>query len=507
MTTWLNGATKSFAAMLAGGAAVGALVLAPEIGGRAEARPITVQAPEGAPLSFADLIEQVSPAVVSVNVVSERPDDLANFDQFMERFRGLPGFEDFERDREERQPREARSLGSGFFISEDGLVVTNFHVVAGATEIEIVLDNGDEYAAEIVGSDRQTDLAVLKVSDSGRFPYVEFSGDDDVRVGDWVVAVGNPFGLGGTATAGIISADERQIGGSDNPYTDFLQIDAPINRGNSGGPTFDLNGRVIGVNTAIFSPSGGSVGIGFAIPAGLATEVTKQLAENGKVVRGWLGVSIQDVTEEMAEALDLVSDKGAIVADLTGADSPARKSGIKRGDVIVEINGARVQDSTDATRKVGALLANTENEFVVLRDGKRQTINVTVGVRPENPNAVPASAPSNRNDDDGFEGAAFELGVELSALDDDVRRRLDLGEDEPAVLVTSLQDDSPLAEANIPVQPGMAILEVAGEAIGSGEDFNKAIEAARRANENTLLLAVRAGQRTFYTTIDISAEG
>ncbi|MEL7130746.1 MAG: trypsin-like peptidase domain-containing protein, partial [Pseudomonadota bacterium] len=264
---------QSVTAALVGGVAVGALTLGPQWSPTADANPISIEAPGGAPVTFADLVERVSPAVVSVNVRGEQEvGNTANVDRFLEQFRGMPGFEDFmERRREELEEngpetRETRALGSGFFISPDGHAVTNNHVIAGATEIQLTLSDGRELDAELVGTDPDTDLAVIKVTEPGVYPYVEFESADNMRVGDWVVALGNPFGLGGTATAGIISADGRNLGAG-SQYTDFLQIDASINRGNSGGPTFDLNGRVVGVNTAIFSPTGGSVGIGFAIPA------------------------------------------------------------------------------------------------------------------------------------------------------------------------------------------------------------------------------------------------
>ena len=383
---------QALVAALFGAAVVGTISVAPKVfSPEAGAQPISIEAPHGAPLSFADLIEQVEPAVVSVNVVTEREvGRLADMEQFFEQFRGMPGLDEFleerrqeEEDQDEPRTQEGRSLGSGFFISQDGYIVTNNHVVEGATEIEVVLKDGSELEAELVGTDPQTDLAVLRVKDKGTYPFVHFGTAQTMRKGDWVVALGNPFGLGDTATAGILSADGREIG-PDSPYTDFLQIDASINRGNSGGPTFDLNGNVIGVNTAIFSPTGGSVGIGFAIPAELASEVTKSLIKDGKVSRGWLGVTIQDVTDDMAEAQGLAEVRGAIIADVND-ESPARKAGLKRGDVILSVNGRDTTDATSVTRMVGKLLAGSKNEFTVLRDGKRQKISVTVGERPVDP--------------------------------------------------------------------------------------------------------------------------
>ena len=300
---------QAMVAALVGVAMVGSFSLAPQIfSPEAGAQPIQIEAPRGAPLSFADLIEQVEPAVVSVNVTTEREvGRMADMQEFFEQFRGMPGLDEFmeqRRQEEEEEPetREGRSLGSGFFISKDGYIVTNNHGVEGATAIQVVLKDGTELDAELVGTDAQTDLAVLRVTEPGEYRFVSFGDSHTMRKGDWVVALGNPFGLGGTATAGILSADGREIG-PDSPYTDFLQIDASINRGNSGGPTFDLNGNVIGVNTAIFSPSGGSVGIGFSIPAAIAAPVIAQLREFGHTRRGWLGVRIQNVTDEIAHGV------------------------------------------------------------------------------------------------------------------------------------------------------------------------------------------------------------
>ncbi|MEQ8556722.1 MAG: Do family serine endopeptidase [Henriciella sp.] len=502
---------QALAAAIAGAGLTGALVYAPQTFQQADAKqPITIQAPKGAPMSFADLIEEVSPAVVSVNVVSEREvSNMGNMEEFFERFRGLPGFDDYMRDREneegeqEEEPRtrEARSLGSGFFISDEGFIVTNNHVVQDATEIEVVLEDGRELEAELVGTDPQTDLAVIKVTDPGTYPYVEFESDTRLRRGDWVVALGNPFGLGGTATAGILSADGRELGG-DSPYTDFLQIDAAINRGNSGGPTFDLQGRVVGVNTAIFSPTGGSVGIGFAIPAELAIEVTNALIKDGKVSRGWLGVTIQDVTRDMAEAQGLKEAKGAIIADVND-ESPARKAGLQRGDVILSVNGRDATDATSVTRMVGGLMAGSKNKFTVLRDGERQEINVTVGERPVDPSEL---APSGSNSPDSSGGEAEEgpLGVSLRPLDSAARKAMGLDDDEAGLIIGDLESDSPLRELGI--RPGMALLSAANMPVSSVDDLEKAIADVKAKGRDKLLLAVRNGQRTMFVTTDIGEQ-
>ena len=485
-----------------GAGAMAALVWGPQLVS-ADTQPITIDAPNGAPISFADLIESVSPAVVSVNVVSEQErSDLSELERFFERFRQGPGFEEDEDD-EEREPstREARSLGSGFFISAEGYIVTNNHVVENATEIEVVLEDGRELEAELVGTDAQTDLAVLRVVESGDYPFVEFGSSSELRRGDWVVALGNPFGLGGTATAGILSADGRDLGNS-NPYTDFLQIDAAINRGNSGGPTFDLYGRVVGVNTAIFSPTGGSVGIGFAIPADLARDVTDTLIQSGRVSRGWLGVTIQDVTPDMADARGLSEARGAIVADLV-TGSPARESGIKRGDIIVEINGQSVDDATDTTRLVGALAAGSKNSFVVLRDGSRETISVTVGERPDDLGSAFPRLEQDRSDSDETESTEGPLGAYLRPIDPDTREAMDMDASEAGLIIESLESDSPLGDLGI--RPGMILLDANGRALESVSDLEEAIESALERGRDKILLAVRAGPRTSFVTVDLGA--
>jgi len=504
---WFGKTTTAYAGLLLGGAAMGALLLGPQFAQEAEADPITIEAPRGAPLSFADLIDSVSPAVVSVNVRGER--ELArnnSQERLLERFRGVPGLEDFleERRREEEEngpaTRETRALGSGFFISEDGYVVTNNHVIDGATEIQLVMSDGTELDAELIGTDPETDLAVVKVTDPGKYAYVEFEQTDKVRVGDWVVALGNPFGLGGTATAGIVSADGRDLGNG-SPYTNFLQIDASINQGNSGGPTFDLHGRVIGVNTQILSPTGGSVGIGFAIPAELAVSITDELIKNGEIKRGWLGVQIGDFRPEFAEALDVEDGKGALVADVTSG-SPADKAGIKRSDVIIELNGTDIEGSSQLTRLVAKLRVDSENDFVVLRRGERKTIKVTVGERPKNLSAAGGTVPTPDadEDEDGETGASV-LGVTLSELTDEDRETLGLRDNEKGLLVKDIERSSPFARV---VGEGFALLEVNNRPMESVDDLQDVVAAARRAGKERVLITVRSVRGTNFATVDIS---
>jgi serine protease Do len=471
--------------------------------GAADAQPITVQPPAGAPMSFADLIERVSPAVISVNTktVTQTSDEMRTW---MERYRGQPGFDDFMRrqgidpDNPDTLPeREGRSQGSGFFVSRDGHIVTNNHVVRGATEITVVLKDGRELPAKLIGADPSTDLAVLKIDDAGQFPYVSFAEQPGLRVGDWVVAVGNPFGLGGTATAGIVSADGRDIGGQ---YTDFIQIDAPINRGNSGGPTFDLSGRVVGVNTAIFSPTGGSVGIGFAIPSNVAAPIIRQLVDNGRVSRGWLGVVIQDFNADMANSMSMEGVTGAIVAEVT-AGSPAEKAGLKRGDIIHSVNGEKVESSRDLTRAVGALAAGSKNTFALTREGKKTTLTVTIGERPDDLDAALPQAPTPAPAPETTEGP---LGATYSGLTPAARTRLGLSESESGVVIASLKPNSALGTAGLSV--GDAILEINGKPVKTPEELASMVAEAEASGAKNVLMAVRTSGRTLFTAIPLEKD-
>lgn len=461
----------------------------------ADANPITLEAPAGAPVSFADLIEQVSPAVVGVRVRTEMvltDRELSQRERFLEQF-------GFTLPDEEPEPREGRGQGSGFFISEEGHIVTNNHVIENAIEIEIITDGGSILEAELIGTDPETDLAVLKVKDAGTYPFVDFGSSKQLRRGDWVVAVGSPLGFSGTATAGIVSAlgkpgDQRRS----QTYTDYLQIDAAINRGNSGGPTFDLNGRVVGVNTWIASTTGGSIGLGFAIPSELVDQVTSTLINEGKVSRGWLGVTIGNVTQDMADAVGLSEAKGAIVTRVNEG-SPADESGLERGDIIVKINGQSVDDATITTRVVGSLLAGSKNTFELYRDGDRRTIDVEIGERPANLNAMTTFTVPE--DDEPSEGP---LGVSLVPLDEESRERLSLDEDERGMVVVGIDEDSQLYEEGVRI--GMAILDVNYKKLDSIAVLEQELEGARENDRNRLLLAVHSQSGTAFLTIDVSDE-
>ena len=388
---WLGAA--AIAALVAGGA-VGGGYLAPTTPAQAELR--SLSQPIAMP-SFADVIDRVKPAVVSVRVkvqnvaARDNRDNDGDGQQFsmpnlpeghpLERF-----FREF---RDQQQPgrgnprqaprRFGQSQGSGFFISADGYLVTNNHVVENAAEVQVVMDDGRTLDAKVVGTDPRTDLALLKVEGGSDLPYVKLA-SNKARVGDWVLAVGNPFGLGGTVTAGIVSAQNRDIGAG--PYDDFIQIDAPVNRGNSGGPTFNLAGEVVGVNTAIFSPSGGNVGIAFAIPASTVDQIVTSLKDNGSVTRGYIGVQMQPVTKEIAEAIGLKEPKGALVAEAL-KDSPAAKAGIRTGDTIVAVDGETIKEAKDLSRRIANVAPGKQVSVTVYREGKERTVTLEVGRQPK----------------------------------------------------------------------------------------------------------------------------
>ncbi len=467
-------------------------------------KPITVTPPSGAPMSFADLIERVSPAVVSVQVTTEIK--AADRNSAFNPFRGLPGFDEYEDEFGEGEDgegegegggpetdREGNALGSGFFIRSDGYIVTNHHVVENAREVLVTLKNGDQLETEIIGSDEQTDLAVLKVKKSGAYPFVEFATKAKPRVGDWVVAVGNPFGLGGTATAGIVSADGRELLGGN--YNDFIQIDAPINRGNSGGPTFNLNGEVIGVNTAIFSDTGGgSVGIGFAIEANAVKQIAETLIRDGKVIRGWLGVEIQSMNQRLADAWSLKSSNGAIVRSVT-AGGPAETSGIKRGDIILSVNGEDVKDNRHLTQRVGSLLAGTTNNFRVIRDGKEQTIKVTVRARDDRALASPDLDPDRANlkpprpSDDDVKVA----GGTIRALTAEEIGKFDVGAVGAGLIVVTVEPKGAFARADI--FPGDAILEINNKAVKTPKEFQDAVAVAIAGGKKDVIARVGCGNQ------------
>ncbi|MBO9709133.1 MAG: trypsin-like peptidase domain-containing protein [Caulobacter sp.] len=460
--------------------------------------------PPGAPLSFADIFEQVSPAVVQIDVTSK-----ASAAPKL-RIPGLEGFDIVPRgqkpgdDGEEAPGPKQQSSGSGFFISPDGYIVTNNHVVADADDdgINVVMKDGRELKAVIVGRDEGTDLAVIKVTDpkakGAAFPYVNFENQAKPRVGDWVITIGNPFGLGGTATAGIISAYNRDLGDSSSTFVDYIQIDAPINRGNSGGPSFDIYGRVIGVNTAIFSPTGGSVGIGFAIPADVAENTAKQLIAGGKVVRGYIGAQIQPFTKEMAEAQGLDDVKGAIVADLVQG-GPAQKGGLLPEDVITAVNGVAIKNGSELTREVAKGRPGDTLKLSILRGGKPRTIDIKSGVRPTEKELA-------NSDDDNDQGAtetptkpqvqkSDALGLTLAPIDEAARRTYSIDPSVRGVLIDGVKASSDAGEKGL--RKGDVLTSINGEPVTSGAQVTAAVEAARKLQRPSVnLRIVRAGRPT-----------
>jgi serine protease Do len=446
---------------------------------------------------FADLVETVMPAVISVEVKFA---NVANLREDSQQFRLPPGFDDlpdnspFRRFFEQfpdfrnspqipQMPRDRQALGegSGFIISADGYAVTNHHVVKDAEEVLIKTSEGKEYRADVVGSDPKTDLALLKIKGDEKFAYVSFS-DKEARVGDWVIAVGNPFGLGGTVTTGIISARGRDIGSG--PYDDFLQIDAPINRGNSGGPAFNLAGEVIGVNTAIFSPSGGgSVGIGFAIPATIAKEIVATLRDNGKVTRGWLGVQIQPVTDEIAESMGIKETKGALVSDVT-ENSPAAKAGIQTGDTVVSVNGTDVLEPKDLARRIAQIKPGKPAELTVIRNGKLTTLSVEVGTMPADVelSSVPEAKPSP--------ATLTSLGLSLE--------KSESGE---GVTITAVEPGSSADGKGL--RAGDTILQLSGKDVSSVETVKSELEAASKNGQKKVLMLVRSGDRQRFVALGV----
>lgn len=483
---------KTLLAGAASLAVVGALAAVPLV---AKAPAARAEGPATAPLaqafSFAPVVERVRPAVVSIRVKGEEPaprregwaetfPDMPDGSPF-ERFFGGPGWGRGGpgapgggwRHGGPRHGQTVVSQGSGFIISPKGRVVTNFHVVKNAVEVTVTTEDGAEYKAKVIGSDEKTDVALLEIKDAkADFPTVAFA-TAEVRPGDWVLAVGNPFGLGGSVTAGIVSARGREIGAG--PYDDFLQIDAPINRGNSGGPTFDLAGNVVGMNTAIYSPSGGSVGIGFAIPAATVQKVIAQLDKGGEVVRGWLGVQIQPIGRDMVEALGLKDPRGALVAQIEDG-TPAAKAGLKAGDAVTAVDGRPIKNSRDLARMVAGFEPGTKVKLTVMRDAKERTVEVELGRMPKDAKATAPDRP-----DEGRPALAG-LGLALAPASE-------VGIAGGGVAVVDLDPNG--AAASRGIRPGDVLLEVQGRTVATVADVSEAVAAARGEGRRAVLVRLR----------------
>jgi serine protease Do len=445
---------------------------------------------------YADLVEAVLPAVVNVSVerVAEVEGEAMppamrdpEMRRFFERFFGeMPDFP------QGQERHRARGEGSGFIIDPNGLVVTNAHVAGGADKVEVTLQDGTKYPATVKGVDEKTDLALLEIKADKALPYVEFGDSSAVRVGEKVLAIGNPFGLGGTVTAGIVSATGREIG--QGPYEDFLQIDAPINRGNSGGPTFNLKGQVVGVNTAIFSPSGGSIGIGFAISSNLAKQIVADLTDDGKVERGWLGVNIQQVDKDIATSLGLDKAMGALVAKVE-PNSPADAAGLKSRDVILEFADRPIESLRDLTRAVADTDAGKKVQIEVWRDGKKQEVTATIEQQATDRQVAADDQPTSANQP--------RLGLALAPLSPEMRSRLGMTEQDGGVLIQRVMPDSPAESKG--VQPGDVILEVAGHTVDTPQQVLDAVKSAHGAGAKLVLLLLHRNGQPTYEAIPFAA--
>jgi serine protease Do len=449
------------------------------------------------PIGFADMVERVKPSVISVKVTmkqkatetGDKSDEETGspMERFFRQFGGPDGMP------KEGPGRDGRhgammGQGSGFFISSDGYAVTNNHVVENAEKVEVTTDAGKAYVAKVIGTDPRTDVALIKVEGGSDFPFAKLSGGK-ARIGDWVLAVGNPFGLGGTVTAGIVSANGRDIG--NGPYDDFIQIDAPVNKGNSGGPAFNMQGEVVGVNTAIYSPSGGSVGIAFSIPAATVKSVIAQLKDKGTVSRGWIGVQIQPVTQDIADSLGLKQAEGALVAE-PQRDGPAAKAGIESGDVVTAVNGQSIKDARELARIIGGFAPGDAVKLDVLHKGKSKVVNLTLG---QLPNAeIATNYPDPKDSPPGIE--VPQLGLTLAPAG-----KL-AGADTKGVVVMKVAPKSAAADRGF--KEGDVILEVAGKNVTNPGDVSEAIAAARTDEKKSVLMRLRSGDASHYVALPLA---
>ncbi|MFH1556109.1 MAG: DegQ family serine endoprotease [Pseudomonadota bacterium] len=455
----------------------------------------TLAAPGKGPDTVADVAEKVMDAVVNIstsqNVAASRSVPTPQlppgspfedfFDEFFKRRQQQDGDQNGERDG--GRGRKVSSLGSGFVIDPSGLIVTNNHVIADADEIYANFNDGSKLKAELVGRDTKTDLALLRVKPDKPLTFVKFGDSDKMRVGDWVMAIGNPFGLGGTLTVGVVSARNRNINAG--PYDNFLQTDAAINRGNSGGPLFNMDGEVIGINTAIISPSGGSIGIGFAVPASTATPVIAQLEQFKEVRRGWIGVRIQSVSDEIAESLGLGKARGALVGGVNDG-GPAAKAGLKAGDVVVRFDGKDVKEMRDLPRLVADTAVDKEVDVVVVRKGKEETLRLKIARMPDDEKA--AAAAKAPGADTAKPEAKKSLGLELAPMSEDLRKRFKIKDTVKGVVILNVDRNSPAADKGL--KPGQIVVEVGQEAVSSPDDVQKRVEGLKKDGKKSALLLI-----------------
>jgi serine protease Do len=513
------------AAMLLGGAAATVVTQSPLGAQVAQNAPsqMAAVAPRGAPMSFADLTEKLAPAVVNISTTQkvqinkqQNPFAGSPLEDFFRRFGGQQGGGGGTDDNGQPETRQAVSLGSGFIISADGYIVTNNHVISGVpteqgkvtvSSITVTLPDRKEYKATVVGKDAASDLAVLKI-DAKNLPFVEFGDSTKTRVGDWVIAIGNPFALGGTVTAGIVSAIHRSIGSG--PYDRYIQTDAAINQGNSGGPMFDLNGNVVGINTAIYSPSGGNVGIGFAIPAEQAKPVVLQLMKGERIHRGYLGVQIQPMSDDIAQSLKLPKDRGEIVAHVEPGQ-PAARAGVQQGDVIVKVNGKEVSPDNTLSYIVAGQPVGSKVTIDVIRNGKPMTLTAVLAERPPEDQLNPDE---QDNDNDGVPDSGSQtapnslrasLGLSLQTLTPQIAQQLGLPAGTHGVVVTGVDDSSDAGSKGL--QQRDVILSIANRPVGNVAEAAAAIDAAKKAGFKTVLLLVQRGNRpATYLGVDLTGK-
>src|SRR5882672_1936257 len=450
------------------------------------------------PAGFADMVERVKPSVISVKVTmkkateaSEKSDDEGSgspMERFFHQFGGPDGVP--QKPGHDGRRREMMGQGSGVFISPDGYAVTNNHVVEGADKVEVTTDAGKTYTAKVIGTDSRTDLALIKVEGGSDFPFARLS-EGKARIGDWVLAVGNPFGLGGTVTAGIVSASGRDIGSG--PYDDFIQIDAPVNKGNSGGPAFNMQGEVAGVNTAIYSPSGGSVGIAFAIPASTVKSVIAQLKDNGSVSRGWIGVQIQPVTQDIADGMGLTQAEGALVAD-PQKDGPAAKAGIEAGDVITAANGQSVRDARELARIIGGFAPGSTVKLGLLHKGQSKVVSLTLGQLPNAQQARADIETDGKGSTQGIDVPHLGLTLAPAGTADSASKE--------GVVITKVDPKSAAADRGL--KKGDVILEVAGKNVTKPGDVGDALEAARTDKKGSVLMRLRSGDASRYVAVPLA---